>query len=90
MPDFKTIANFRKDNGKAIRGRLSSVRGAVPAAQTIEANTTLVEGLAIAPRLGEGGDPNSPHGGARADSMAGPGVGVVGVPAKDSAPGNAS
>ena len=33
---------------------------------------------------------DSPHGGARADSMAGPGVGVVGVPAKDSAPGNAS
>jgi hypothetical protein len=26
MPDFKTIANFRKDNGKAIRRRLGRYR----------------------------------------------------------------
>jgi transposase len=32
MPDFKTIANFRKDNGKAIRRGVSAICGAVPGA----------------------------------------------------------
>ena len=31
-PDFKTIADFRKDNGKAIREVCRALRGAVPRA----------------------------------------------------------
>ena len=34
-PDFKTIADFRKDNGQAIRQRLSRIHRAVPPAQSV-------------------------------------------------------
>ena len=34
-PDFKTIADFRKDNGAAIRAVCAPVRRALPSAQTL-------------------------------------------------------
>jgi transposase len=34
-PDFKTIADFRKDNGKAIRRRLPAIRSALPQPQSL-------------------------------------------------------
>src|SRR5271170_7371804 len=37
MPDFKTIADFRKDNGAAIRAALCTVRGSVPPIQPVHA-----------------------------------------------------
>src|SRR5271156_3482996 len=37
MPDFKTIADFRRDNGAAIRSALCPVRGSVPPIQPVHA-----------------------------------------------------
>jgi transposase len=35
MPDFKTIADFRKDNAKAIRDGLSRIHRAVPPTRSV-------------------------------------------------------
>ena len=38
MPDFKTIADFRRDSGPAIRAALRAVRRAVPSVQPFHAD----------------------------------------------------
>jgi len=38
MPDFKTIADFRRDSGPAIRAALRAVRRAVPSVQPFDAD----------------------------------------------------